>query len=229
MMHIYDNRSTDDTFSVISKLAENDIHIHTGKVFLKGKGNVYRRFRQDMLEMADKKDIFMMIDADYTYHPLRLENTLNSFKEEAFYDKGLFPVMYIGNRLGYQEQNKSLLHGFGNNLIRTLFKMVYHCDKDIFSGCRIFGYDFIKSFSPKGDGFELETEMTTFAIRNDYEIKEFSCLYTDRKEGKTKTNSIKDGIKIIWTFLNEAIRDYPAIALIPSFFIFLGLAKTKDK
>lgn len=224
-LHLYDNNSIDGTRAYIHNLAMKDIHIIPGFCGSKGKGNVYKRFREDMLKEASEDDIFMMIDGDYTYHPLRLNQTIENFQKENI---PFNPIVYTGRRLGYEQQNKSFIHGFGNKLICKLFKFVYKTHIDIFSGFRIFDFTFLKEFIPKGKDFELETEMTVFAIRNGYIMKELSCLYTDRTGGKSKVNGIRDGIKIIWAFMNEVLKDYPAYVLIPPIFIiFLILRMLK--
>ena len=46
--------------------------------------------------------------------------------------------------------------------------------------------------------FEVETEMTVFALKRKYKLKEIAVAYRDRPEGSvSKLNTIQDGIKIL--------------------------------
>ena len=51
---------------------------------------------------------------------------------------------------------------------------------DIMTGARAFSKDFVKSFPVISKGFEIETEMTIFALDNNFAIKEVPIAYQDR-------------------------------------------------
>ena len=66
------------------------------------------------------------------------------------------------------------------------------------TGMRAFNYDFVKSFPIRSKEFEIETEMSVFALMNNFKIKEIPIEYRDRKEGsESKLNTYSDGLKVI--------------------------------
>ncbi|MDP2842705.1 MAG: glycosyl transferase, partial [Acetobacterium sp.] len=72
--------------------------------------------------------------------------------------------------------------------------------KDIMTGARGFTREFIKSFPVTSKGFEIETEMTIFALDNNFKIVEVPIDYRDRPEGsESKLNTYSDGYKVLMT------------------------------
>lgn len=71
-------------------------------------------------------------------------------------------------------------------------------------------------------GFEVETELTVFAIENNFIIKEIPVSYKDRIAGSmSKLNTYSDGIRVLRT-LFMLVRDYKPFA----FFSTLSLLFT---
>ena len=63
---------------------------------------------------------------------------------------------------------------------------------------RGFSYDFVKSYPVISKGFELETEMSIFALDHDFKIAEIPINYRNRMEGsESKLNTYSDGYKVI--------------------------------
>ena len=63
---------------------------------------------------------------------------------------------------------------------------------------RAFSYDFVKSFPISSNEFEIETEMSVFALMNNFNIVEIPIQYRDRIEGsESKLNTYSDGFKVI--------------------------------
>jgi hypothetical protein len=88
------------------------------------------------------------------------------------------------------------------------------------TGMRAFNYDFVKSFPIRSREFEIETEMSVFALMNNFKIKEIPIEYRDRMEGsESKLNTYRDGFKVIMMIFS-LIRDqrplmfFSAISLI---------------
>lgn len=74
---------------------------------------------------------------------------------------------------------------------------------DIMTGARAFSKDFVKSFPVISKGFEIETEMTIFALDNNFAIKEVPIAYQDRPQGsESKLNTYSDGLKVLKTIVN---------------------------
>ena len=63
---------------------------------------------------------------------------------------------------------------------------------------RAFSYNFVKSFPISSKEFEIETEMSVFALINNFKIIEIPVEYRDRIEGsESKLNTYRDGYKVI--------------------------------
>ena len=114
--------------------------------------------------------------------------------------------MVVGDRLSstYFTENKRPFHNFGNSLVRKSINQLFDCDiKDIMTGLRAFSYDFVKSFPVLSKGFEIETEMTVFALDNNFKIFEAPIDYRDRPSGsESKLNTYKDGARVIKTIFS---------------------------
>ena len=109
--------------------------------------------------------------------------------------------MVIGDRLSstYFEENDRPFHNTGNKVVRKLINLFFSSDlKDIMTGMRAFSYDFVKSFPIVSKEFEIETEMSVFALMNNFSIEEIPIDYRDRVEGsESKLNTYRDGYKVL--------------------------------
>ena len=66
------------------------------------------------------------------------------------------------------------------------------------TGYRAMSRDFVKTCPVLSKGFEIETEMTIFALDKNFYIKEMPVNYKDREEGsESKLNTVSDGIKVM--------------------------------
>ena len=205
-VYVYDNNSTDNT----AEIAKNAGAIVRHE-YRQGKGNVVRSMFQDITA-----DCYIMVDGDDTY-PAEAAAEF----EEIILNKQA--DMVIGDRLSstYFEENDRRFHNTGNRVVRksinTFFKSDLH---DIMTGMRAFNYDFVKSFPIRSREFEIETEMSVFALMNNFKIKEIPIEYRDRMEGsESKLNTYRDGFKVIMMIFS-LIRDqrplmfFSAISLI---------------
>ena len=62
---------------------------------------------------------------------------------------------------------------------------------------RIMSKKMIESWNIKSEGFEIKTEMTVFALKNNYKISQIPIGYKNRPEGsKSKLRTIKDAFKL---------------------------------
>ncbi|MBP5687567.1 MAG: glycosyltransferase [Muribaculaceae bacterium] len=187
-IYVYNNNSTDDT----AQLARN-----AGAVVRKenrqGKGNVLRSMFHDI-----DAECYLMIDGDDTYAvdvlPLMCQCVLN----EGF-------DMVIGDRLSttYSDENKRPFHTAGNKIVSKLINRLFKGNiKDIMSGCRAMSRNFVKNLPILKNGFEIETEMTIYALDNNYMIKQIPITYRDRPlNSESKLHTFNDGYKIIKTIL----------------------------
>ena len=140
-------------------------------------------------------DCYVLTDGDDTYPADRALDLLRGIQEGA--------DMVIGDRLSttYYEENKKKIHGFGNRLVQRLINQLFHTDiPDVMTGCRALNREFVKRFQPQSNGFEIETEMTIFALQSGMAIRSVPIQYRDRPEGsESKIHTIRDGARILHT------------------------------
>lgn len=192
-IYVYDNNSTDGTDRIAKDAGAIVRH-----EYKQGKGNVVRSmFRQI------KADCYILVDGDDTYpaeDALKMEKLILSGEAD----------MVIGDRLSstYFEENDRRFHNTGNRMVRKFVNLFFKSDlKDIMTGMRGFNYNFVKSFPIQSKGFEIETEMSVFALINNFKIREIPVNYRDRIEGsESKLNTFTDGYKVL-VMITALIRD----------------------
>ena len=183
-IYVYDNNSTDGT----AEIAANAGAIVRYE-YKQGKGNVVKSMFRDI-----RADCYIMVDGDDTYPAkaaMEFEELILSGKAD----------MVIGDRLSstYFEENDRPFHNTGNKVVRKFINLFFKSDlHDIMTGMRGFSYNFVKSFPISSKEFEIETEMSVFALMNDFNIEEIPIQYRDRVEGsESKLNTYRDGFKVI--------------------------------
>lgn len=183
-IYVYDNNSTDGT----DKIARDNGAIVRYE-YKQGKGNVVRSMFRDI-----DADCYIMVDGDDTY-PAESALEFERLVLERNVD------MVIGDRLSstYFEENDRPFHNVGNKMVRWLINLFFSSElKDIMTGMRGFSYDFVKSFPIVSKEFEIETEMSVFALMHNFSIEEIPIDYRDRVEGsESKLNTYRDGYKVL--------------------------------
>ena len=185
-IYVYDNRSSDNTADE-ARAAGAVVRAELWP----GKGNVVRRMFSDV-----DADIYLMADGDGTYDASVAPQMLQRLVDEHL-------DMVVGTRRDVYENAHRMGHGFGNRLFNGLFRSLFGpLFNDIFSGYRVFSRRFVKSFPAVSSGFEIETEMSVHASQLRMPIAEMPTEYGARQEGSfSKLNTIRDSIRIMWTFL----------------------------
>lgn len=185
-IYVYDNNSQDGT---------DKIALENGAIVRyeprQGKGNVIRSMFRDI-----DADCYIMVDGDNTYPA----GFAPDFAEEILSGRA---DMVVGDRLSstYFKENKRPFHNFGNCLVRDLINWLYRANlKDIMTGARAFSRDFVKTYPVLAKRFEIETEMTIFALDNNFKIVERPVDYRDRPEGSvSKLSTFRDGARVLGT------------------------------
>lgn len=206
-IYVYDNNSSDGT---------SEEALRAGAIVRRelrqGKGNVVRQMFRDV-----EADIYVMVDGDDTYPAHYLHKLLEPMlRGEA--------DMVVGDRLSngsYYQENSRSFHSLGNNLVRNSVNRFFGVHlADIMTGYRVFSRRFVKSFPVLSAGFQLETEMTIFALHHNFSITEIPIDFSERPEGSfSKLNTFTDGMRVLMTIAN-LYRHYRSLA----FFSLIGLA-----
>ncbi|HDD69897.1 MAG TPA: glycosyltransferase, partial [Candidatus Bathyarchaeota archaeon] len=174
-IYVYDNGSTDNSLTLAAEAGAI-----TKTIPKRGKGNAVRAMFKDI-----DADVYLMADADLTYSA---KDAFKLIKEVLNgYD------MVVGKR---SFKAVPRLHVFGNKMITGLINKLFNANiSDVFSGYRAFSRNFVKSYPTVATGFEIETEMTLFALDRNFSIKEVEVNYKERIEGSfSKLNTFTDGL-----------------------------------
>ena len=197
-IYVYDNNSTDNTYELAVKAGAI-----VRKEYRQGKGNVVRSMFQDIHAQC-----YILVDGDDTYPAKRARQMADMVLEDNI-------DMVVGDRLSttYFTENKRPFHNSGNMLVRWLVNFMFRGEiKDIMSGYRGFSYLFVKSYPIVSKGFELETDMTIFALDKNLLVRAIPVEYTDRPQDSfSKLNTFSDGFKVIKTIF-RLCRNYRPFA-----------------
>ena len=207
-IYVFDNNSSDNSYNIAKETGAI-----VNKVSYQGKGEVIRRAFSDI-----DSDIYIMVDADMQYDLSEINNFINYFTENKLDMLNISRevVDETVHRKGHSFGNM-MLTGFANFLFGKKFN-------DMLSGYRIFSKRFVKSFPANSRGFEIETELTIYALQMRLPIDEVSAKYIKRPEGShSKLNTFKDGFKILWTIIYLLMTEKPLLFFNTISLIFLGI------
>lgn len=104
-------------------------------------------------------------------------------------------------------------HGFGNKLLSTAAAIFFGKKfGDMLSGYRIFSRAFVKSFPAQSKGFEIETELSVFALQQNLRVDEIEASYKPRPQGSfSKLHTFKDGFKILFMIFQLLFTERPLL------------------
>ena len=112
--------------------------------------------------------------------------------------------MVLGNRFHNKSIDEILTNPFffGNRLIAFVHWILNGVKlRDPLSGLRVVRYSLIKDWSPKSNGFDIESELNCYIKKNHYRIVEVPIDYRNRL-GKKKL-----GFKHAFNILKRIIRE----------------------
>lgn len=207
-IYVFDNNSSDNSYNIAK-----ETRAIVNKVSYQGKGEVVRRAFADI-----DSDIYIMVDADMQYDLSEINNFIDYFTENKLDMLNISRevVDETVHRKGHSFGNM-MLTGFANFLFGKKFN-------DMLSGYRIFSKRFVKSFPANSRGFEIETELTIYALQMRLPIDEVSAKYIKRPEGShSKLNTFKDGFRILFTIIYLLITEKPLLFFNTISLIFLGI------
>ena len=198
-VYVYDNASTDGTA---------DIAAAAGAVVRseprRGKGNVVRSMFRDV-----DADCYLMVDGDDTY-PAEAAIALIAPIAAGEAD------MAVGDRISngsYGAENGRRFHGFGNDLVRWLIRVLYgYSFEDVMTGYRAFSRAFVKTMPVMSEGFQVETEISVWAVDRRWRVVDVPVDYRDRPEGsESKLSTYSDGMLVL-AAIASLFRDYRPMA-----------------
>lgn len=206
-VYVYDNNSSDDTARLAA--AAGAVVRHEPR---QGKGNVVHSMFRDI-----DAEYYLMVDGDDTY-PAEAAAEL------------LAPVvtgeadMTVGDRISngsYEAQNGRRFHGFGNSLVCKLIRVLYgYSFEDVMTGYRAFSRAFVKTMPVMSEGFQVETEISVWAVDHRWRVVDVPIDYRDRPEGsESKLSTYTDGMLVLAAIVS-LFRDYRPMA----FFGWVSLA-----
>ena len=80
------------------------------------------------------------------------------------------------------------------------------------SGFRVFSKRFVKTFPAQSPGFEIETELTIFALSSKMPIKEVETDYFARPAGSfSKLSTVKDALRVLRTIVMLIKEERPLV------------------
>ena len=213
-IYVYDNNSNDRTAQVARE--------HGAQVRFEprqGKGVTVRQMFRDI-----EADCYLLVDGDSTYPadaaPALIDPILAGEAD-----------MTVGDRLSngsYAQENQRPFHGFGNNLVRWLIRLMYgYAFHDVMTGYRAFSRVFVRSLPVVSRGFQLECEISIHAVDKGWRIKEVPIDYRDRPAGSvSKLSTVSDGVRVLMA-IGSLFKDYlpfKFFSLVAAVFVALGLA-----
>ena len=181
-----------------SKTPAKSLTLHS--VSTQGKGAVMR----EAFALIEA-DFYIMIDADTEHDASILPQAL------AYFSTHKLDMLNIAREADSSTYRKG--HSFGNKLFSKSTQMLFGTKiNDMLSGYRIFSRPFVKSFPAHSNGFEIETELTIYALEQRLRTDEIKAPYKSRPEGSfSKLSTFKDGFKISLMILNLLFSERPLL------------------
>jgi len=183
---IVDNNSTDRTAQVAKKYGARVVFEPK-----KGKGNA---LRTGFLSLSPDSKYVVMLDGDNTYKAAEIPRLLEPL-ESRFCD------VVVGSRLGGVMKDKSLKHSnrAANWIYTFLVRHFYHANvTDVLSGFFAWKRKVTDDLAKhtESTGFSIEMDMITKTVLLGYSMCSVPITY-DIREGETKIEALKDGVKIM--------------------------------
>jgi glycosyltransferase involved in cell wall biosynthesis len=200
---VVDDGSTDATRQKLKNIKDNNF-----KIFFHekngGKGSAVRTG----IESATGEYIIIQ-DADLEYHPKFIKDLIKPIlekKADVVYGTRLNRMPHLK---GEEGKHLFILHYFGNRFLSLITSVLYgQWITDMETCYKLFPKKALNGIKLNARGFELEPEITSKLLKRGYKIKEVSIHTNPRgyEEGK-KLNTVKDGLKALWSLIKYRFSD----------------------
>lgn len=189
---VINNNSTDRTAHIAEKRGATVI-VETKK----GKGHAIKK---GFNSVSNDTAFVVMLDGDNTYKTKEIIRLIEPLMTN-------FCDVVIGSRLGGKMKKNSLKfqNRVANWAYTFLVRQFYRTNiTDVLSGYFAWRKDVLDKLLPhlESEGFEIEMEMITKMEKLGFEVYSVPITY-DEREGQTKIEAIKDGIKILTMFFRN--------------------------
>lgn len=208
-VYVYDNNSVDET-GIVAAAAGAEVRSERRQ----GKGNVVRRMFADV-----EADVYLLVDGDDTYDASVAPSMVDLVACRG-YD------VVNGARRWAPNEPVRRGHAFGNRALAGLVSRMFGRPAgDMLSGCKAFSRRYVKSFTGKADGFEIETELIVHAMELNMPITEIEVPYRGRPDGsESKLSTVSDGFRITRTILGLLRSERPLAFFTVIAAVFAGVA-----
>ena len=211
--HSYSCASWDPSYSAQSSIPTiQKLYLKLYSVTIQGKGAVMRQ----AFSLIDS-DIYIMIDADTQYDTSCLPRAIAHFMQHSL------DMLNIA-RIPITKDTHRKYHSFGNKFLTLIVSLLFGKKfDDMLSGYRIFSKAFVKSFPAHSQGFEIESELTIFALQQKMRIDEIGAEYKARPHNSfSKLSTFRDGFKILFMIMQLTCTERPLLIFgILSFLCFI--------
>ncbi|MFH0738960.1 MAG: glycosyltransferase family 2 protein [Candidatus Omnitrophota bacterium] len=185
---VVDDGSNDGTGKILRELEEDSvkiIHHPTNR----GKGAAV------LTGLNNAASEFVIIqDADLEYDPADYLKLVAAIQEGG-------ADIILGARFtrGY---HGLMVHKMGNRFLTMLLNILFRSNlNDCFTCYKLFRRETINRLDLKSQGFDIETEIVSKALRSKLRIKEVPITYHPRSYSQGKKIRIKDGIEAIFSII----------------------------
>ncbi len=189
---VINNNSTDRTAQIAEK---RNVKVVVEKK--KGKGNA---IRTGFNHISNDTKFIVMLDGDNSYKSKEIPRLIELLASD-------FCDVVIGSRLGGKLKRNSL--SFKNRVANWsytfLVRQFYRANiTDVLSGYFAWKKEVIDELKQhlKSNGFEIEMEMISKMTKLGFTMYSVPITY-DLREGKSKIESLSDGVKILNTFISN--------------------------
>lgn len=187
---LVDGQSTDQTVSVVRRLAPDTIVVHQTD---KGKGSALRAGFA-----VATSDIIVTIDADGSTDPREIPRFVEALKNGADFAKG------SRHMVGGGSGDFTLIRRLGNLLFVAMSNLLYgHQFTDLLYGYVAFWRSDLLALNLTATGFEIETQLVLNAAKAGMRISEVPSHELPRRAGASNLNAWKDGLRVLRTMIKE--------------------------
>ena len=192
---VIDNASTDKTTVIANKMGATVLTSPK-----RGKGRAIRD-AIDVLRISPKlqADYCIMMDSDFTYPAKHIPAILKELENGA--------DVVMGYRNSKDAKSMSLLNSAGNVLLSLLAGALYgYRPKDLCTGMWGFRKEATEKFDLISNGFTLEANLFSSAMRTKCRVKQIPISYRARPDGSKAKLKIKDGFRIGGFLIKERVK-----------------------